>query len=140
MKLTTASALSAGTLGLAGLVAGGLLALPGAASGASADQTYLKRDDDTPDVVLVNDDDDDDDTYARESARDDTRDDTRDTRSRDTRSQTSTRDHTGTGDRTGRDKSRERGGRDVTTDGPGKRAWDYSAHSTNDRSRHNTRR
>ncbi len=47
------------TLGLAGLVATGLMAFQQSAT-ASSDQTILKRDEDAADVVLTDDDDDDD--------------------------------------------------------------------------------
>src|SRR5687768_13003489 len=53
--------LSIGTLGVAGLVTTGLMALPLTANAATGKDQVLKRDDDTPDVVLVTDDDDDDD-------------------------------------------------------------------------------
>jgi hypothetical protein len=138
--------LSAGTLGVAGLVAVGLLALPATSStsaSGSATDPWVKRDEDTADVVLVADDDDDD-----------TNDDTRDTRAtrtnaatnsgRDTRSNNNTRsrtnDRTGTGAATGRDDSRQRAGKDWTQDGPGAQKRDWSVRDTNDRSRHNTRR
>ncbi|MCW2814326.1 MAG: hypothetical protein JWN84_1781 [Nocardioides sp.] len=125
MKRTTVSVVSAGTLGLAGLVATGLLALPGAAtSNAAGDDRFLKRDDDTPDIVLVADDDDDD---------------TNDNTNTGTNSR-SRNDGTGTGAATGRDDSRDRGQRDFTTDGPGSGNRDFSARQTNDRSRNNTRR
>lgn len=131
MKITTASALSAGTLGLAGLVTAGLLAMPATATSAgAADDQYLKRDDDTPDIVLVADDDDDDDTNARDNTNTNTQGQTR----------TRTNDNTGTGAATGRDKSRERLQRDFTQDGPGAQKRDFSARHTNDRSRNNTRR
>ncbi len=52
--------LTIGTMGLAGLVAGGLMALPMTANAASGKDQVVKRDEDTPDVVLVTDDDDDD--------------------------------------------------------------------------------
>lgn len=132
MKRTTVSVVSAGTLGLAGLVATGLLALPGAAtSTASSDDRFLKRDDDTPDIVLVADDDDDD-TNARD-------DDTNTNTGAGTNSR-SRNDGTGTGAATGRDDSRDRLQRDFTADGPGSGNRDFSARQTNDRSRNNTRR
>ncbi|WP_134766382.1 hypothetical protein [Nocardioides sp. 1609] len=139
MKITT---LSFGTLGVAGLVAAGLMSLP--TSGATAAPAVtdgpadvVKRDEDTLEVVLVADDDDDD-TNARDT----------DTRTRDTNTNTrggtntnsrSRNDGTGTGTRTGRDDSRERRVNDWTRDG-GDRTRDWSANQTNDRSRHNTRR
>ena len=146
MKIRTL--LTTGTLGVAGLVAAGLLALPAASTSASgtAGDPWVKRDEDTADVVLVADDDDDD-----------TNDDTRETRAtrdsrtnaatnsgRDTRSNDNTRsrtnDRTGTGAATGRDDSRQRAGKDWTQDGPGAQKRDWSVRDTNDRSRHNTRR
>lgn len=128
MKLAT---LSTGTLGLAGLVAAGLFALPGATgTTAGADDRFAKRDDDTPELVLVADDDDDD-TNARDNT---------DTRSGAGTNSRSRNDNTGTGTRTGLDDSRDRQVRDVTRDGPGDRTRDRSARNTNDRSRHNTRR
>ncbi len=125
------SILSAGTLGVAGLVAAGLMAMPTATSAsAGAEDRFAKRDDATPELVLVADDDDDD-----TNAKDDTN--TR-TRSNNTNSR-SRNDNTGTGTRTGRDDSRDRKVKDVTNDGPGKRKIDFSRNDTNDRSRHNTR-
>lgn len=115
MKLTT---LRLGTLGVAGLVTTGLLALPISAATAGDDQV-LKRDDDTPDVVMVNDDDDDDDTGLG--------------------GQTDTNDDTNTGARSGRDRSWAKQRKDLTTDGPGAQRVDWSQNNTNDRSRHNTR-
>ena len=56
MKRTT---LTLSSVGIAGLVTTGLLALP-VTSAHADDDTALKRDEDTPDVVLVADEDDDD--------------------------------------------------------------------------------
>jgi hypothetical protein len=130
MKITT---LRAGTIGIAGLVTTGLLALP--LTSATADDTLLKRDDDTPDLVLVADDDDDDDTGLGE------RDGSNTNTNTNTRSsaQSNTRDHTRSGANSGRDKSRAKVKKDWTTDGPGKKRVDWSQNRTNDRSRNNTR-
>lgn len=129
MKITT---LRVGTLGLAGLVTTGLLALP--LSSASAGDQVLKRDEDTPDVVLVNDDDDDDETgvNARSAA-------SNDTNTRTGADNTGSRDNSRTGSRSGRDNSYSEKKRDWTTDGPGVRKVDWSQNNTNDRSRRNTR-
>lgn len=126
--------LTTGTLGVAGLVALGLLALPASSTSSAAGDPWVKRDEDSPDLVLVADDDDDD-----------TNDDTDDTRvTRDTHSSDATRsrtnDRTGTGGATGRDDSRQRGVKDWTQDGPGAQKRDWSVRDTNDRSRRNTRR
>jgi hypothetical protein len=124
---------SAGTLGLAGLVAAGALAFPATATTSDNPQDQaLKRDEDTPDIVLVSDDDDDDlDRAMATGTRDNTGDNTGGTR---------TNDNTGTGAQTGRDKSRNRQVKDWTNDGKGKHNRDFSNRHTNDRSRHNTRR
>ena len=134
MKITT---LRVGTLGLAGLVTTGLLALP--LSSATAGDQLLKRDEDTPDVVLVSDDDDDD-TFrnARSAASDNTNSRDNDTRTR-AGAHTGSRDNSRTGNRSGRDNSYSKQKRDWTTDGPGKRKIDWSQNHTNDRSRNNTR-
>ncbi|KAA1426665.1 hypothetical protein [Nocardioides antri] len=113
------------TLGIAGLVATGLMAFQQSAS-AGTDQSVLKRDEDTPDVVLVNDDDDDD-TNAR------------DTHSANSRSGNSG-DASRTGAGSGRDDSRSgRRVKDWTGDNTNTRKRDWSQNRTNDRSRHNTR-
>lgn len=127
MKITT---LRVGTLGVAGLVTTGLLALPIAAATAGDDQ-LLKRDDDTPDVVLVDDNDDDDDTGL--AKRDGTNTNTG------TSAGTNTNDNTRTGARSGRDRSWNKVRKDYTRDGAGERRVDWSQNKTNDRSRHNTR-
>ena len=125
MKRTT---LTLGSVGIAGLVTTGLLALP--VTSAFADDTAVKRDEDTPDVVLVADEDDDD-----------TADRGDDTRSRNTSGVNS---NDGTNSRhsaVSRDRDRSRGDktRDFTRDG-GDRTRDRSAGHTNDRSRNDTRR
>ncbi|WP_139983703.1 hypothetical protein [Nocardioides litoris] len=141
-RSTLATALTTGTLGLAGLVAASALAIPGASVASPSEDRWTKRDEDTPDVVLVADDDDDD-TNARDE---DTRTRDQQTRTRDTRSRgdvgadTRSNDNTGTGDRTGRDDSRDRRVKDWTQDGPGAQKRDWSVNKTNDRSRNNTRR
>lgn len=126
MKITT---LRVGTLGVAGLVATGLLALPISAATAGDDQV-LKRDDDTPDVVLVDDSDDDDDTGL--AGRDGTNTNTG-------ADGTNTNDDTRTGANSGRDRSWAKQRKDFTQDGAGERRVDWSQNQTNDRSRHNTR-
>jgi hypothetical protein len=125
MKRTT---LTLGSVGIAGLVTTGLLALP--VTSAFADDTAFKRDEDTPDVVLVADEDDDD-----------TADRGDDTRSRNTSGVNS---NDGTNSRhtaVSRDRDRSRGDktRDFTRDGDD-RTRDRSAGHTNDRSRNDTRR
>ena len=124
------SLLTAPLLGLAGLLAVGVLAIQ---SPSSADNAN-KRDDDTPELVLVADDDDDD-TNDRLG-------DTRNTHSRNTGISRSTRDHTKsnfTEVSRDRDLSRSDKTRDWTRDG-GDRTRDRSANLTNDRSRNDTRR
>ncbi|RNL60601.1 hypothetical protein EFK50_20010 [Nocardioides marmoriginsengisoli] len=124
------SLLTAPLLGMAGLLAVGVLAIQ---SPSSADNAN-KRDEDSPELVLVADDDDDD-----------TNDRLADTRSRDTRNtgvSRSTRDHTRsnfTKVSRDRDLSRSDKTRDWTRDG-GDRTRDRSANLTNDRSRNDTRR
>jgi hypothetical protein len=125
------SILTAPLLGLAGLLAVGVLAIQ---SPSSADNAN-KRDDDTPELVLVADDDDDD-----------TNDRLGDTNTRGTGTNTgvsrSTRDHTKsnfTKVSRDRDLSRSDKTRDWTRDG-GDRTRDRSANLTNDRSRNDTRR
>jgi len=124
-----------GSLGLAGLLGAGLLAMPGAAVSASApsDGAFVKRDEDVSEVVLVADDDDDDTNDKSRS---------RDTRSRFTGNSRSTRDHTRSNfTRMSRDRDRSRGDktRDWTRDG-GDRTRDHSQNRTNDRSRNDSRR
>ena len=120
-----------GTLGLAGLVGAGLLAMPGATVAAGLDdEVATKREDGVTELVLV-DDDDDDDTAD-------------DTASRNTGLSRSTNDHTRSNfTRVSRDRdlSRSDKTRDFTFDGPGAtRTRDWTAQRTNDRSRNDTRR
>jgi hypothetical protein len=139
--MTKLPLISAGTLGLAGLVSAGLLAMPVSSNAASGDDdAFAKRDDDVPELVLVADDDDDD-TNAKDQTRTRTRTQgqTRTRTGNDTNSR-SRNDNTGTGTRTGRDDSRDRKVKDWTQDGAGDTKRDWSANHTNDRSRNNTRR
>lgn len=117
------------TLGLAGLVATGLMAFQSSATAVS-DQSVLKRDEDSADVVLTDDDDDDDTNRL-----------SRDTHTNNTNTRSgNSRDGSRTGDRSGRDDSRSgRKVKDWTKDGPNTRKRDWSQNKTNDRSRHNTR-
>jgi hypothetical protein len=119
------------TLGLAGLVASGLIAFQqGSATGL--DQSAVKRDEDGADLVLLTDDDDDD---TNRLARDTNTGANTDSRSRNTGS-----DNSRTGDRSGRDDSRSgREVRDWTGDNTNTRRRDWSQNRTNDRTRHNTR-
>ena len=126
MKRTT---LTFSSVGIAGLVTTGLLALP--ATSALADGTSaVKRDDDSPEIVLVADQDDDD---------------TNDGSGTNTRSRSRTgNSNDGTNSRhsaVSRDRDHSRGDltKDRTRDG-GDRTRDWSAHQTNDRSRNDTRR
>lgn len=131
MKRTT---LTLGTVGIAGLVTSGLLALP-VTSAFADDDTVLKRDEDTPDVVLVADEDDDD--AANRMAGTDTDTHSRNTSGVDSNDATNSR-HTAVSrdrDRSWGDKTRDR-----TRDGAGDRKRDWSANRTNDRSRNDTRR
>lgn len=126
--------LSFGTLGLAGVVGTGLMAMPGATVAASADdEVAAKREDNVAELVLVADDDDDDDTAGADQTR---------TRTRFTGASRSTNDSTRSNfTRVSRDRDLSRGDvtKDVTQDGPGDRKRDWSANSTNDRSRNDTR-
>ena len=132
MKRTT---LTLSTVGIAGLVTTGLLALPVATAVAGGD-TAVKRDEDTPDIVLVADEDDDDtaDRVAGTDAGGDTN--SRNTSGVDSNDGTNSR-HTAVS----RDRDRSRGDKtkDWTRDG-GDRSRDHSANQTNDRSRNDTRR
>jgi len=139
-KLITTS-----TLGLAGLVATGLVAWQAPmAFGDDADDRpthsgthsgkAFKRDDDSQVLVTtVVDDDDDDDTGLNHQIR--------------TNTNTNTNGNTNTGTRTrggrdhsnGGDHSRSGSVRDLTSDGPGGGNVDRSRHHTNDGTRHNTR-
>jgi hypothetical protein len=116
------------TLGLAGIVGAGLIALPGTTVAASIDDdAATKREDNVTELVLV---DDDDDTADN-------------TRSRNTGISRSTNDNTRSNfTRVSRDRdlSRSDKTRDFTFDGPGDRTRDHTANRTNDRSRNDTRR
>ena len=117
------------TLGLAGLVASGLMAFQTSAT-AGVDQSVIKRDEDPADVVLTDDDDDDDSNRLARDTHSNTN-----SRSRNTGS-----DSSRTGDRSGRDDSRSgRRVNDWTGDNTNTRKRDWSQNRTNDRSRHNTR-
>ncbi len=133
--------ITTGTLGLAGLVAAGLVAwqVPAFAGSGSDRDTAFKRDDDSQVLVTTVDDDDDDDT-GRDQTRTRTRtngDDTNTGNSRSRADQTNSRVSAVSRDR---DLSRGDLTRDWTTDGPGAQKRDWSANSTNDRSRNDTRR
>jgi hypothetical protein len=118
------------TLGLAGLVASGLVAWQApVAFGDDTDDRpshsgkAFKRDDDSQVLVTTVDDDDDDDTGV-------------------TNNNTNTNVNSNTGARTrgvNTDHSRNRVVRDLTNDGPGRGNVDHSRHHTNDNTRHNTR-
>ncbi len=128
--------LSISTLGLAGVVGAGLLALPGATITAGADEEVaVKREDNVAELVLVSDDDDDD-----------SADDSRSGVSKTTVGTGSSRSRAdGTNSKytaVSRDRDRSRGDltRDWTRDGKGdKKKRDWSANKTNDRSRNDTR-
>jgi hypothetical protein len=132
-KLITTS-----TLGLAGLVASGLVAWQ--APMAFGDDTddrpthsgkAFKRDDDSQVLVTTVDDDDDDDTGLNHQTRTNTN------TNAGTNTNTRTRggrDHSSRGDH-----SRSGSVRDLTSDGPGSGNVDRSRHHTNDGTRHNTR-
>lgn len=128
-----------GTLGLAGAVGVGLMALPGATVAASFDEeAAVKREDGVTELVLVDDDDDDD-----------TNDDSLDSANT-ASADTFTGFSRSTNDRTrsnftkvsrDRDISRSDKTKDFTFDGPGDtRTRDWTANKTNDRSRNDTRR
>lgn len=126
--------LSFGTLGLAGAVGVGLMAMPGATVAASFDEdAAVKREDGATELVLVADDDDDD-----------TADDSVDSADTFTGFSRSTSDGTRsnfTKVSRDRDISRSDKTKDFTFDGPGDtRTRDWTANSTNDRSRNDTRR
>jgi hypothetical protein len=122
-----------GTLGLAGVVGAGLMALPGTTVAANnGDDQVAKREDHVTELVLVSDDDDDD-------TNDNTGTRTR-TRSR-TGNSRSTNDNTRsnfTKVSRDRDLSRSDKTKDWTRDG-GSRTRDWTANKTNDRSRNDTR-
>lgn len=126
--------LSLSTLGLAGVVGAGLMALPGTTVVAGVDdQAAIKREDSATELVLVSDDDDDaDDTNT----------------GADTGTNTGVSRSTNDGTRSNftkvsrdRDLSRSDKTKDFTFDGPGDtRTRDWTANRTNDRSRNDTRR
>lgn len=132
MNTSMKKLVTAGTLGMAGLVAGGLVAFQ--TPGAVASDDVYKRNDDAPDVVKTIDDDDDDDTFGRGDTNTNTR---TGAGSRDSRDGTNSR-HTGVS----RDRDRSRGDltRDKTYDGAGGKKRDWSKNHTNDRSRNDSRR
>lgn len=107
--------LKTGSLGLASLVAAGVVAWQAPSAIAHDDDPAAKRDDDSQVVVTTVDDDDDDDTGLKGTG-------------------TQTRTRTSAGD-----DSRHTRTRDVTRDGPGRGNVDHSRHHTNDGTRHNTR-
>jgi hypothetical protein len=124
---------STALLALVGLVAVGLLSLQ-TAGASQANDEVSKRDDDTPDLVLVADDDDDD---TNDKSRN-TGTNTRNTGvSRNTNDNTNSRSTAVSRDR---DLSRSDKTRDRTRDGRGGLERDWSATTTNDRSRNDTRR
>lgn len=127
------------TLGLAGLVATGLIAFQQGSASAASDKPAFKRNDDSPDIVLVDDDGDGDDRGLARHGDDDTGTNGATSGQTQTQGQTRTQDQTGTGALTGRDHSRDQQARDWTRDGSGQRHRDWTANHTNDRSRHNTR-
>jgi hypothetical protein len=133
--------LTIGTMGLAGLVMGGLMALPVTANAAGVKDQVVKRDEDTPDVVLVTDDDDDNDgpgargTHTNTNTNGNTGTHT----NTGTNTKTGTATNTRTGTRSGRDDSWTNSRKDLTDDGSGKGNVDHSRNHTNDQSRHNTR-
>ena len=121
-----------GTLGLAGIVGAGLMAMPGSTVAANiGDDQVAKREDHVTELVLVDDDD-----------NDDTNDDAgTNTRSRNTGVSRSTNDNTRsnvTKVSRDRDLSRSDKTKDWTRDG-GSRTRDWTANKTNDRSRNDTR-
>ncbi|MFP5282223.1 MAG: hypothetical protein ACLGIF_02085 [Actinomycetes bacterium] len=121
-----------GIVGLATALTTGLLAF--GSTQARADDEVAKREQDTADVVMTVEEDDDD-SRERDTS----------TRSSDvnTGSSRSTRDHTNsrfTKVSRDRDLSRSDLTRDRTNDGKGKNNRDWSANTTNDGSRNDTRR
>jgi hypothetical protein len=123
-----------GTLGLAGIVGVGLMALPGSTVAASiGDDQVGKREDHVTELVLV-DDDDNDDTNDNSGTN-------TNSRSRNTGFSRSTNDNTRsnfTKVSRDRDLSRSDKTKDWTRDG-GSRTRDWTADRTNDRSRNDTR-
>jgi hypothetical protein len=122
------------TLGLAGAVGVGLLALPGSTVAANlSDDAVAKREDNVTELVLV-DDDDDDDTNDNSNTNSNTK-------SRFTGFSRSTNDNTRsnfTKVSRDRDLSRSDKTKDWTRDG-GTRTRDWTGKTTNDRSRNDTR-
>lgn len=117
-------------VGLAGLVGVGMLAFPLASTATDREAAFLKRDEQATDLVLVADDDDDD-----------TNDDSKDSNDTDTGVSRSTNDNTRSNfTKVSRDRDLSRGDktRDWTRDG-GKKQRDWSANTTNDRSRNDSR-
>ena len=118
-----------GTLGVAGLVAAGLMAFPTTTVATdSGDAAFTKRDEDATELVLVDDDDDNDSND--------------DSRSSNTGASRATNDNTRSNfTRVSRDRDLSRGDntRDWTRDGKGDRTRDWSQNRTNDRSRNDTR-
>jgi hypothetical protein len=126
--------LTISTLGLAGVVGAGVMALPGStiAADRGSDEGFAKREDNVAELALVSDDDDDD-------TNDDTGTGTR------TRSRTGNSRSTNDGTRSNftkvsrdRDLSRSDKTKDWTRDG-GSRTRDWTANKTNDRSRNDSR-
>lgn len=142
---------SISTLAVAGVVTTGLIAFQTPVVAAEGGDAAFQRKDDTPDVLVAIDDEDDDDTFARDDTRtnaptntndddgddDDNDGDTNTGNSRSTNDNTNSRFSAVSRDR---DLSRSDLTRDWTQDGPGKKKRDWSANSTNDRSRNDTRR
>ncbi|MFS3128767.1 hypothetical protein ACLM5J_10210 [Nocardioides sp. Bht2] len=127
-----------GGLGLVGLVTAGLIALQ--TPTVSVADEAAKREDDQPTLVLVDDDDADDDDSKKSK-------DTRSRFTKNSRNSKVSRDHTRSNfTKVSRDRDRSRGDktRDWTRDGAKKQGKkeirDWSANSTNDRSRNDTRR
>lgn len=121
-------------VGVAGLVGAGVIAWPAMSTATAADSTevYLNRDEQAAELVLVGDDDDDD-------SNDNTN--TNNTQSRFTGFSRATNDNTRSNvTRVSRDRDRSRSDktRDWTRDG-GSWTRDWSANTTNDRSRNDTR-
>jgi len=124
--------MTTGTVGLAGLVASGLVAWQAPMAfgdekddGSAHSGKAFKREDDSQVLVTTVDDDDDDDTGLNDQTR---------TRGGATNTNTGTRTRGGN-----TDHSRARVVRDLTDDGPGRHNVDHSRHHTNDGTRHNTR-
>ncbi len=137
--------MTTGTLGLAGLVAAGLVAwqVPAFAGSGSDRDTAFKREDDSEVLVTTVDDDDDDDTGLNTRTRTGRGDNTRSHVGTNTGNSRSRADNTNSRvTAVSRDRDRSRGDltRDRTNDGPGKNNRDWSANTTNDRSRNDTRR